>query len=402
MRSILVLFLVTHCVVSAYSVGAAEAGTAVPAGTGTAIPATPAGDQLSWILSQLNGGAGALTEAELAAHLAPRFLAELSAAETLFLLQQTAASYAPITFSGFAYPPTPSGAIALVVAGTGELGALTITVENAPPYRITRLEFSEPPAAPSSTGQRVDIGGRMIFLDCVGTGQPTVLLEGGLVSDWTTVQHEVAGFSRVCAFDRPDSPAGHSDPTPIRTAQEVVDDLVALLNASGEPGPYLLVGHSMGGLYVQLYAYQHPDDVAGLVLVAPTPEEFGTKLIELIAKLGTPIPAASGEPNAEQISFEQMRQARQTQAMPRVTLVVLSHGRLPSADERPSGWPIEQEERLLRELHAQIAALAPNGRHVIVEDSGHDIHQEQPAVVVSGIRQVVEAVRDPATWGTPP
>ena len=77
----------------------------------------------------------------------------------------------------------------------------------------------------------------------------------------------MAGFARVCAYDRPDSPGSRSDPTPGRTAQEVVADLRALLIAAGEPGPYVLVGHSLGGLYVQLYAYQHPDEVVGLVLV---------------------------------------------------------------------------------------------------------------------------------------
>jgi pimeloyl-ACP methyl ester carboxylesterase len=101
----------------------------------------------------------------------------------------------------------------------------------------------------------------------------------------------VAGVTRVCGYDRPDAPASHSDPTPIRTAQEVVDDLRALLAAAGEPGPYVLVGHSLGGLYVQLFAYRHPDEVAGLVLVDPTPEGFAERLDILeAAQWGTPPP----------------------------------------------------------------------------------------------------------------
>jgi pimeloyl-ACP methyl ester carboxylesterase len=82
-------------------------------------------------------------------------------------------------------------------------------------------------------------------------------------------------------------------------------------------------------------------------------------------------------------------------------LVVLSHGRPATAAERPPGWPVAAEEQLLRELQGQIARLVPNGRHLVAEGSGHDIHQEQPAFVIDQIRAVVEAVRDPSTWATP-
>jgi pimeloyl-ACP methyl ester carboxylesterase len=401
--SILVLLLALRLGVSA-PVGAEGAIPAAPTGTpggATAIPATPVGDQLAWVLDQLNGAAASLSEADIVAHAAPRFLAEVPAPVVLDLLRQTAAAYAPVGFVGFAYPPTPTRAIALVVAGTGERGALALAVEAAPPHRITRLDLGEPPAPPSPTGRRVDVGGRALFLDCTGTGKPTVVLEGGISSDWAAVQPAVAAVTRVCSYDRPDSPASHSDPTPVRTAQEVVADLRALLGAAGEAGPYVLVGHSMGGLYVQLYAYQHPDEVGGLVLVDPTPEEFGARLADLLASLGTPVPATAGEPNAEQISFAQMRAARAAGTLPSVPLVVLSHGRAPAADERPPGWPIAAEEQLLRDLHEEIARLVPNGRHVVAEGSGHDIHMEQPDLVVEAIREVVAAVRDPSTWGTP-
>jgi pimeloyl-ACP methyl ester carboxylesterase len=157
----------------------------------------------------------------------------------------------------------------------------------------------------------------------------------------------------------------------------------------------------MGGLYVQLYAYEHSDEVAGLVLVDPTPEEFGARLTDLLVALGTPVPAPSGEPTAEQVSFQQMRDARASASLRPMPLVVISHGRMPAADERPPGWPIAGEEQLLRELHEEIARLVPNGRHIIAEDSGHDIHKEEPELVVEAIESVIEAVRDSGTWATP-
>jgi pimeloyl-ACP methyl ester carboxylesterase len=82
-------------------------------------------------------------------------------------------------------------------------------------------------------------------------------------------------------------------------------------------------------------------------------------------------------------------------------LVVLSHGRADDPSERPPGWPLAEEERIFRELHAEIAHLVANGRHVIAEGVGHDIHQERPELVKEAIRQVVAAVRDPSTWATP-
>ena len=377
-----------------------RAQDAAPGATPVAIPASPVGDQLAWVLAQLNGGAATLTEAEVSDHFAPAFLAAFPV-PLLELLRQTAAEYAPVSVAAIPFPPTATGAVAVVDLATGEPAALYLTVEPAPPHRITRLDLSEAPAAATATGRRVSIGERSLYLDCQGRGGPTVVLEGGIASDWAAVHPEVAAGARVCSYDRPDSPGSRSDPTAERTAQEVVNDLRALLAAAGERGPYVLVGHSLGGLYVQLFAYQHPDEVAGLVLVDPTPEEFSARLGELAAALSTPVPAVSGEPSTEEVSIAQMRQARASRSLRPMPLVVLSHGRAADPAERPPGWPLAEEERIWRELHAAIARLVPNGRQVVVEESGHTIHQEQPAVVTDQIRAVVEAVRDPNSWASP-
>jgi pimeloyl-ACP methyl ester carboxylesterase len=365
------------------------------------IPATPVGEQLTWVLGQLNGDAADATETDIAAHFTERFLATFLPAPVLLdLLRQTAAQMAPVTFTGFAYPPTETGAIGLITAG-GEQAAIYLVVEPEPPHRISRLDIAEAPATPSATGQRVSIGDRALYLDCTGEGAPTVVLEGGITDDWTAVQPGVAATTRVCSYDRPDSPGSRSDPTPVRTAQEVVDDLAALLAAAGERGPFVLVGHSMGGLYVQLYAYRHPDEVAGLVLVDPTPEEFSARLADMLTALGTPAPLPSPDVSTDETSFQQLREARVAGELPRVPLIVLSHGRPDDSSQRPPGWPLDEEERILRELHAGIAALVPGSRHVIAERSGHDIHKEQPELVISSILDVVVAARNPGTWATP-
>src|SRR6185312_7207290 len=153
----------------------------------------------------------------------------------------------------------------------------------------------------------VDIGaGRKMYLECRGIGSPTVVLVAGLkgsADDWSlaapskpTVLAEVAKFTRVCAYDRPGTPVGEkpSRSDPVRqptTAGDAVADLHALLSNANVVRPYVLVGHSYGGLIVRLYASTYPDDVSGLVLVdalseglqdAETPQQWAIqrKLIE--------------------------------------------------------------------------------------------------------------------------
>ena len=380
----------------------AQVGGPAPSTPTVEIPASPVGDQLVWVLAQLNGGAMDLTEANVQARFAPAFLTHVLPAPVLLdLLRQTTAQYAPVTFAGFAFPPTATGAVANINLGTRGQAAIYVTVEPELPHRMTRLDLSEAPAPPSPTGRRVDIGGRALYLDCRGSGGPSVVLEGGISSDWAAVQPAVARFTRVCSYDRPDSPGSRSDPVPQRTAQEVVADLRSMLTAAGESRPFVLVGHSLGGLYVQLFAYQHPDEVAGLVLVDPTHEEFSTRLADMLLALGTPIPSAPPEPDTDDVSFMQMREARTSGPFPSVPLIVLSHGRSADPSERPPGWPTAEEERIWCELHAEIARMAPNGRHIVAEESGHDIPQEQPELLVEAIQTIVNAARDARTSATP-
>ena len=160
------------------------------------------------------------------------------------------------------------------------LGALV----SFPPTPLRSQGATPPVATDGQWAGTIDIGGRSLYLDRRGSGAPTVMLESGAGNAgqiWDTIAEPagpavlpgVASFARVCAYDRPGTytnpgvPGRSDDVAMPRTAGNIVADLRALLVASGVPEPYVIVGHSFGGLIVRLYASTFPDDVLGLVLV---------------------------------------------------------------------------------------------------------------------------------------
>jgi pimeloyl-ACP methyl ester carboxylesterase len=273
----------------------------------------------------------------------------------------------------------------------------------------------------------VDIGGRSLYLDCRGSGSPTVILVAGAGNNaeiWDTVALPegtidvavlpgVAEFTRVCAYDRPGTlldfdNRSRSDPAPMpTTAANMVADLHALLDTADVPGPYVLVGHSFGGLVARLYASTYPGEIIGLVLVDSAHEEYYAAVQEVLtpeawAQYAVPPPELADYPEFEQIDTDtsaiQMQDAAIASPLQPMPLVVLTHG-------QPWDWPADFPgaalEAVWPPLQEDLASLVPDSRLVVAEESGHYIQLEQPDLVIEAIRQVVEAVRDPDTWATP-
>lgn len=135
---------------------------------------------------------------------------------------------------------------------------------------VTNAQQSSEPSAAPLLAELPD--GRQLALYCLGTGSPTVLFDSGLGADaraWSRVQPEIAKTARACAFDRPGYGASDEGPTP-RDATHIVSDLRAGLQAAGIAGPYVLVGHSMGGYDMRLFANLHLNEIVGMVLVDPS------------------------------------------------------------------------------------------------------------------------------------
>jgi pimeloyl-ACP methyl ester carboxylesterase len=251
----------------------------------------------------------------------------------------------------------------------------------------------------------VDVGGRGIYHADVGSDGPTVVFEAGLgdsAATWSGIIPAIAGVTRVVSYDRANTTAGASDPaaTP-RTAEDVVSDLHALLEQAEMPGPYVLVGHSVGGIFSRLYASRYPDDVAGLVLVDASHEEQDVRRQEMVSPELFAAAQQAIDGNVEGIdietSFTQMRQAHIDAPLPAMPLVVLSAGQT-EPTRYPEGWPLEEEAQLHDELQEDLAGLVPGGRRVVAEQSGHYIQQSQPDLVVQAILDVVQAVLDPGSW----
>ena len=273
----------------------------------------------------------------------------------------------------------------------------------------------------------VDLGdGRKMYLKCSGRGSPTVVLVGGLrasADDWSmsnkstpAVFPKVAKFTRVCAWDRPGTPVGEnpsrSDPVlQPTTAKDAVADLHALLSAAGEAGPYVLVGHSYGGLIVRLYASTYPKEVAGLVLIdtlseglqdAETPEQWAIqrKLIQNDDPENLALYPALERIDVDR-SCDQIRAAPALHPMPIVVLSadrpwgpqvpsMIEAGKLPADIPPDFGYVTDAAQKKAQE---RLAKLVPNEKHITNTNSGHEIHKEQPQLVIDAIREVVEAVR---------
>jgi pimeloyl-ACP methyl ester carboxylesterase len=277
------------------------------------------------------------------------------------------------------------------------------------------------PIVAYATGNRVfaglvDIGGgRKMYLECRGTGSPTVVLISGTRGahdDWTdlidpknptgamkpaesAVFPQVSKFTRVCAYDRPGTTRNDNtvtDSTPVlqpTTAQQGVSDLHALLDAAKESRPYLLVGHSWGGLIARLFASTYRDDVVGLVLVDPASEFLKTSLTP--EQWATYIKATKRL--IETKGLEAPDHARTLDLLdgklgihPIPTVVLTSDKRFDFGAGGPETWGA------WRSAHDRLAKLL-SAKHISDTNSGHAIQMEQPQLVVDAIRQVVEAVR---------
>ena len=291
-------------------------------------------------------------------------------------------------------------------------------------------------------GKLVDVGGHRLHINCTGKGSPTVVMEAGAGDfsfDWSLVQPEVTRFTRVCTYDR----GGYawSDPGPMpRTMQQIVSELHTGLRKAGAKAPYVLVGQSLGGLIVRVYASQYPAEVAGMVLVDSSHEDnqimLNNKLVPLrelsrgraippvqlrmsatadskspgevpqpssvASKVDAPydkLPPniqqirlwAVSQPNyadarssefdylAEEVGLIHLDRSKREHPLGDMPLIVLTRGKNANAGHQ--------------KLQADLVRLSRNSQQIIAKNSDHTIQLDDPELVTKAIRQVFDSAR---------
>lgn len=295
----------------------------------------------------------------------------------------------------------------------GLCGAVVIAALTGTTYQwlATRRDLTSTPPP----GHLVDIGGYRLHLWCTGTGAPAVILDAGLggsSADWGFVQPEEARFTHVCSYDR--AGMGYSDPGPSpRTARRSASELAELLVRGGIAGPVVLVGASIAGFDVRVFASENPERAAGLVLVDASHEDDAHEVPRMARFV--PLLSTIGVLRLRGVSFGQRVEslAPAVQPFARATRFRTA-GYNAAADEiihvRESAEEVRSSRRKLsipvlvvtgargadenwRRLQQDQASLSERGCLIIAQRSAHLVALDQPEVVVDAIRTVVETAR---------
>lgn len=294
-------------------------------------------------------------------------------------------------------------------------------------------------------GKLVEVDGHLMHIHCEGSGSPTVVIDAGNGSfsvEWMPIQGELSQTTRVCVYDRAGYGWSKAGPHP-RDGAQVVSELHTLLQVGGEASPYLLVGHSLGGVHVRLFVTKYPDEVAGLVLVDTahpltiTPEfekqmqtsigfyrvlnlMAGSGLLRILGPLGgkDSLPTTARklptelqeiylnlllDPNQYATAISEMEQLPQTfqQTSQKMTgehplgdlpLIVLTAGQTSAPGSTPFNEQNVPVSNSQIELQLELAGLSSRGEQRVIAESGHSVHLDAPEEIIKAICDMLEMI----------
>jgi pimeloyl-ACP methyl ester carboxylesterase len=242
-------------------------------------------------------------------------------------------------------------------------------------------------------------GGRSLYLECVGSGSPTVVLEAGFGADtfsWRDVQPQIGRRTRTCAYDR--AGTGNSVAPPgVRDARDEIADLRRLFARARIEPPYVLVGHSYGGVLARVFAHLYPTETAGLVLIDTMGRDGRRRQLAIWPRSQAPgirrglatavmggVDLAAGETLASGVT-----------TLGDMPLAVITAGRQDNFPHTPARLG-RALKRLWDRMQDELAALSDNSVHVVALASNHDIpstRSGQPSVIIRAVHAVVGAAR---------
>jgi pimeloyl-ACP methyl ester carboxylesterase len=242
----------------------------------------------------------------------------------------------------------------------------------------------------------ISVGDRRLAVYCEGDAarSPTVILipaGGSTAKDWVKVQPEVSGFARVCSYDHANFGASDKAPVKLQSADEVVEDLHGWLKASGEKAPFILVAHSIAGIYARRFLAKYRGEIAGLVFVDSSHEEQVLRLHEL-----DPQGPAPDDITARLGYF--VKPGERLEWRTDLPLIVLARGKptprkaRDGSDSQNNRMTEEQFvawDRIWRGFQEDLAKRSTHGELRIAEQSGHFIQRDQPELVIQAIRGLV-------------
>ncbi len=262
----------------------------------------------------------------------------------------------------------------------------------------------------------VDIGSHRLHIRCEGQGTPAVVIDVGLgdrAENWRALQQRMARHTRTCIYSRAGYAPSEAGPLP-RESGRIADELHALLDAARVPRPCVLVGHSLGGLNMQVYAHKYPADVAGMVLLDPPPLAWilgeGYPVLRELAQKMT----ADWQRQAEEAARSENAEAQAAAALLRTMAsehremfgwsaklagAIPSFGAIPlvviaSGKPNPHFGPLAEEyQKYWAEQSRSLAGRSSRGRFVFAEHSSHNLYRDVPDLVIEGILSVVNEAR---------
>lgn len=316
--------------------------------------------------------------------------------------------------------------------GLGLICLIAVLLLSGTAYQFISTKIDENAYPPP--GKMIDVGGYRLHINCSGEGGPTVIFDAGAgcnSMEWSLVQPAVSKFTSTCSYDRAGN--GWSDESPLeRTSENIVYELHTLLKNANVPAPYVLVGHSFGGINVLLYANKYPDEVAGVVLVDSSHEDFLDKMPKL------PKPNYNMQLFLTYVGWTRIMQtyfstykksleifpAEVQNAYPAKTytsmfirtllkehasldkslkqlqltggklgdkpLIVITAGKTFTAEEvGMSEKQVEEIAKVWEVLQQDLVSKSTNSKQIIADYSGHIVTREQPEIIVEAISEII-------------